>query len=277
MAGVRLLVSSSSAAPIDLTELRRGEAEPTERRSRDEDDRGEDGRRSSADDADDGDNTEGSRRPPVSLGLVQLQPLSPRDAALLLLELCERPLDLDELTPLGGGSAGEEEVAADLLGTLRRHELIFRLGGLPPSIQWAARRLKDVTVNELVAELRALKPREQARLVKQASARGGAALAPPPPPYGAAGGGAGAGGLRGEGGEHPSSRRGHRRGAEMGDGPESGSPHGASGSQHRRQLEPRRRSEPAAGWQMASQALHIPQGGEVAAAGAGQVCAAAAP
>jgi len=168
-AGVRLLVSSSSQAPIDLDELRRESEVVLDTRA---DVRARTYESGLADAE-----TEMTRRPPLTYGLISLQPMSPKDAALLLLELCERPLDMEEL--LDPSATSDEEASFDLLGTLRHHELINKLGGLPISIQWAATRLKDVSVGELVQELRALKPRDQARLVKQASL-GGASLAPPP-------------------------------------------------------------------------------------------------
>jgi len=40
----------------------------------------------------------------------------------------------------------------------------MRLGGLPPSIAWAARRLRDVTVGALVEEMRRLRPRDQVQI-----------------------------------------------------------------------------------------------------------------
>jgi hypothetical protein len=81
-------------------------------------------------------------------------------------------------------------------------------------------------------------------------------------------------------GEQAGSRRGNsnRRSSDMSDGAEFGGVlfgaaggGGGGGAMQRRQMEMRRRSEPASGWQAASQGMQIPRGGE--AAGPGQVCA----
>jgi len=103
---------------------------------------------------------------PVSIYSITLAPMSERDAALLLIELTERELDAAELLDEAAERAAGSSAPADVLTALRRHELIARLGGVPTNIQWAACRLRDTTVGALLAELRSLKPSQQARLVK---------------------------------------------------------------------------------------------------------------
>ncbi len=86
---------------------------------------------------------------------IVLESMSKRDSALLLLELCERDIDCEEL--------GESEEVS-VLDALRRHALLKKLGA-PSSVRWAARKLTGVTVPELLKELGELKPREQAKLM----------------------------------------------------------------------------------------------------------------
>jgi hypothetical protein len=90
-----------------------------------------------------------------SMRAISLPRMNTRDAALLLLETCERNLTAEEV-----GATDDETI----LSTLRKHPLIRKIGGMPAAVRWAARRLADVDVAELNHELNDLSPSELAAL-----------------------------------------------------------------------------------------------------------------
>uniref|UniRef100_A0A7S2JQA6 Uncharacterized protein n=1 Tax=Haptolina brevifila TaxID=156173 RepID=A0A7S2JQA6_9EUKA len=98
--------------------------------------------------------------PNASFDSITLPPMRSRDAALLLLESCERELTADEL------GATEE---ATLLDTLRSHDLLRKIGGMPAAIRWAARQLSDCTVPALLAQIDGYSPPELSALVLSGS------------------------------------------------------------------------------------------------------------
>ena len=80
-----------------------------------------------------------------SLSVGQMRP---RDAALLLLESCER-----EITPSELGKA-DDEPSFNVLDILATHELLTAIGSMPAAVRWCAGRLSDgLTIPHLMSEL----------------------------------------------------------------------------------------------------------------------------
>ena len=88
--------------------------------------------------------------PSLSFGVVSLEPMIPKDAALLLLENCERePAELLE-------ELGNNDGNTSVLEALTAHPLLRELGGIPVVVRWAAAKLGETSVRRLHAEVRAL-------------------------------------------------------------------------------------------------------------------------
>ena len=86
----------------------------------------------------------------LSFGVVSLEPMIPKDAALLLLENCERePAELLE-------ELGNNDGNTSVLEALTAHPLLRELGGIPVVVRWAAAKLGETSVRRLHAEVRAL-------------------------------------------------------------------------------------------------------------------------
>ena len=99
----------------------------------------------------------------IQWSAVRLSQMRQRDSALLLLESCERTIDLQEL------GFSEDVGAPSLLDALTSHPLLARIGGMPAAVRWAARRLADVTVPALLEQLLELSPGDFAATVQGAS------------------------------------------------------------------------------------------------------------
>ena len=86
--------------------------------------------------------------PSLSFGIVSLEPMIPKDAALLLLENCERePAELLE-------ELGNNDGNTSVLEALTAHPLLRELGGIPVVVRWAAAKLGETSVRRLHAEVR---------------------------------------------------------------------------------------------------------------------------
>ena len=86
-------------------------------------------------------------------GAIHLAQMRSRDAALLLLESCEREIEPSEV-------GLDDEGAGGILNAIASHRLLKVIGGMPSAIRWAARRLSDITIPDLLSELDELTPNE---------------------------------------------------------------------------------------------------------------------
>ena len=104
---------------------------------------------------------EAIQREGIGWAVVTLGGMRPRDAALLLLESCERDLRPTEL----GISDDEEANGLSLLDALVAHPLLSSISCMPAAVRWAAKRLGDMTVAALLEELEELTPTDLRRTV----------------------------------------------------------------------------------------------------------------
>ena len=104
---------------------------------------------------------EAIRREGIGWSTVALGEMRRRDAALLLLESCERDLRPAEL----GISESEEANGLSLLDALVAHPLLSSISCMPAAVRWAAKQLADRTVSALLEELDELSPTDVRRTV----------------------------------------------------------------------------------------------------------------